>query len=76
MIIQGFIKNTFENNSRIEKIIFWPKFTSTNENMKAVAYMLDTTAWKEFKDPNAKNESGCHVNNDNGKSRTDYYSVC
>lgn len=44
--------------------------------MKAVAYMLDTTAWKEFKDPNAKNESGCHVNNDNGKSRTDYYSVC
>lgn len=35
--------------------------------MKAVAYMLDTTAWKEFKDPNAKNESGCHVNNDNGK---------
>ena len=25
-------------------------FTSTNENMKAVAYMLDTKAWSNFKD--------------------------
>lgn len=60
----------------MKKSYFDPKFTSTNENMKAVAYMLDTMAWKEFKDPNAKNESGYHVNNDNGKSWTDYYSVC
>ena len=30
------------------------KFTSTNDNMKAVAYMLDTTAWSSFKDKEGK----------------------
>ena len=29
-------------------------FTSTNENMKAVAYMLDTKAWSNFKDTTGK----------------------
>ena len=28
--------------------------TNTNNNMKAVAYMLDTTAWSTFKDSNGK----------------------
>ena len=28
--------------------------TNTNNNMKAVAYMLDTTAWSTFKDNNGK----------------------
>ena len=28
--------------------------TNTNDNMKAVAYMLDTTAWSTFKDSNGK----------------------
>ena len=28
--------------------------TNTNNNMKAVAYMLDTTAWSKFKDSNGK----------------------
>ena len=28
--------------------------TNTNDNMKAVAYMLDTTAWSTFKDNNGK----------------------
>ena len=28
--------------------------TNTNSNMKAVAYMLDTTAWSTFKDSNGK----------------------
>ena len=28
--------------------------TNTNNNMKAVAYMLDTTAWSTFKDKNGK----------------------
>ena len=28
--------------------------TNTNNNMKAVAYMLDTTAWSAFKDSNGK----------------------
>ena len=33
------------------------KFTSTNSNMKSVAYMLDTTAWNsKFKDTNNKTD--------------------
>lgn len=35
---------------KLNKSYFDQNFTSTNENMKAVAYMLDTTAWKGFKD--------------------------
>ena len=30
------------------------QYTSTNNNMKAVAYMLDTTAWSTFKDSGGK----------------------
>ncbi len=35
---------------------FSQSFTSTNDNMKAVAYMLDTKAWEGFKDAKGKAE--------------------
>ena len=35
---------------------FSQNFTSTNDNMKAVAYMLDTKAWEGFKDAKGKAE--------------------
>ena len=36
---------------------FSQNLTSTNDNMKAVAYMLDTKAWEEFKDSANKDSS-------------------
>ena len=38
----------------LNKLYFDKNFTSTNNNMKAVAYMLDTKAWSTFKDLEGK----------------------
>ncbi len=41
---------------KLNNSFFEQKFTSTNPNMKSVAYMMDTTAWSGYKDAEGKAE--------------------
>ena len=52
----GSARITDEKIKALNNSYFSQNFTSTNENMKAVAYMLDTKAWEGFKDANGKAE--------------------
>ena len=45
-----------EKLRKLNNSFFSQKFTSTNNNMKAVAYMMDTTAWGGYKDAAGKAE--------------------
>ena len=52
----GSARITDEKIKALNNSYFSQNFTSTNNNMKAVAYMLDTKAWEGFKDANGKAE--------------------
>ena len=52
----GSARITDEKIKALNNSYFSQNFTSTYENMKAVAYMLDTKAWEGFKDANGKAE--------------------
>ena len=56
-ILDDYTGSTNITNTRLKKLnnsFFSQGFTSTNDNMKAVAYMMDTMAWNVFKDNGGK----------------------
>ena len=50
-------ENILQGDQRVHKWInYVKKFTSTNQNMKATAYLLDTRIWDNFKNENGEAE--------------------